>query len=142
MPSSPCGSPHTRGSRLHYSNCARGRLRCLRLEVKVYVNFRGQGSIRDNVMQVILCTKETSEKVRRLSFKLLVNMGYAAQRCFRKSAEGIFEASNDKRNWTFDFSSYPPPLLSPLLSYTPPLFPPLSPFFSSSLSWLLPTFTC
>ena len=50
-------------------------------------------------MQVILCTKETSEKVRRLSFKLLVNMGYAAQRCFRKSAEGTFvEPSNDKIN--------------------------------------------
>lgn len=54
-----------------------------------------------NVTQVILCTKEANEKVRRLSFKLLVSMGYAAQRCFRKSAEGTFSKITYKY-WSCD----------------------------------------
>lgn len=41
-------------------------------------------------IQVLLCTKEVNEKARILSLKLLVNLGHAAQRCFQKSAEGVY----------------------------------------------------
>ena len=37
---------------------------------------------------MILCVKEVNEKSRALALKLLLRMGYAAQRCFRKSADG------------------------------------------------------
>ncbi len=40
------------------------------------------------ISQVILCTKEVNEKTRVISFKLLIRMGYAAQRCYLGNAEG------------------------------------------------------
>ena len=38
--------------------------------------------------QVILCTKEVNEKTRELAFKLLIKLGYTAQRCYDKKAHG------------------------------------------------------
>ena len=38
--------------------------------------------------QVILCTKEVNEKTRELAFKLLIKLGYTAQRCSDKKALG------------------------------------------------------
>ena len=38
--------------------------------------------------QVILCTKEVNEKTRLLSLKLLIKLGYAAQKCSDKKPDG------------------------------------------------------
>ena len=40
------------------------------------------------VSQAILCTKETNEKCRNLSYQLLKDLGYATQRCYGTTPEG------------------------------------------------------
>jgi hypothetical protein len=39
-------------------------------------------------LQVILCIKEVNEKARILAIRLVTDLGYAAQRCFGKKADG------------------------------------------------------
>ena len=38
--------------------------------------------------QVILCTKEVNEKTRLLALKLLIKLGYVAQKCSDKKSDG------------------------------------------------------
>lgn len=44
--------------------------------------------------KVILCIKEVNEKARVLACKLVISLGYAAQRCFKKIPEGIIQLEN------------------------------------------------
>lgn len=63
------------------------RLKCLQ-HIVDHLSPQSSDFIAAVLPEVILCTKEVNEKTRLLSFKLVIRLGYAAQKCYQKNAEG------------------------------------------------------